>query len=78
MKEYTKYFYLAITINDNNNHYSYVLQASENENVYSVLKRIPGIMSANICRTRKEAHEIVDFWNEAYKKNGTYKFDNLI
>jgi hypothetical protein len=34
--------------------------------------QIPGITSANICSTKKEAENVVDFWNKCYKTNKTY------
>lgn len=35
-----------------------------------------GCVTANICETKKQAETIAQLWNEAYKKNGTYAFDD--
>ena len=34
-----------------------------------------GTVTANICETRKQAEEIAEKWNEAYRKNGTYAYE---
>ena len=39
------------------------------------LDRIGGLVTANVCNSRKEAEEIARAWNETYKKNGTYCYD---
>jgi len=31
-------------------------------------------ITANVCNTKKKAYEIMDFWNDCFKKNGTYAF----
>lgn len=52
--------------------YAFVVSASEQDNLLSVFARYGGIVAANPCQTKKRAAEIVNFWNECYKKNGTY------
>lgn len=51
-----------------------VLKVSEHENLLSVLSGIGGLVSVNPCETKKAAQELADFWNDCYKKNGTYAF----
>lgn len=70
-----KKYYLAVTVEEKPNlYYSYVVDAPQNNNLCSVLERIPGLKCANIYGTRKQAKEITDFWNDCYKVNGTYLF----
>lgn len=69
-----KNLYIAITITKNGKHYSYVLKTSAVNNLVSVLN-IPDIVTANVCDTRKQAREIVEYWNKTYKQNNTYLFD---
>lgn len=33
-----------------------------------------GMVTANICESKKQAEAIAAMWNEAYKRNGTYAF----
>lgn len=33
-----------------------------------------GMVTANICETKKQAEAIAAMWNEAYKRNGTYAY----
>ena len=67
-------FYAAVTCEDTNGKlYAYVINFTDSDNALFALQR-PGILHANIYTTKKRASEIADFWNECYKKNGTYKF----
>lgn len=55
---------------------AYMVKFTSSDNLKSVLDRIRGLKAANMCATKKEAKELVEIWNEAYKQNGTYAFDN--
>ena len=70
-----KYFYIAVTIEENGKYYAYIVKISPSDNVLSKLK-IKGVIYANICPTKKQAIETVELWNACYKANGTYLFDN--
>lgn len=65
--------YIAVSVNENEKNYAYVIKVSESDNLLCKLT-IKGIDSAHICDTKKKAGEVADFWNECYKKNGTYMF----
>lgn len=56
-------------------YYAYVLTTNENLNLVSELKAIRGLVSANVYPTKKRAREMVEFWNQCFKRNGTYLFD---
>lgn len=56
-------------------YYAYVLTTNENLNLVSELKAIKGLVSVNVCSTKKRARELVEFWNQCFKGNGTYLFD---
>lgn len=66
-----KYHYIAISTRTNNKNFASVLRVSSSDNLLFSLQ-IPGITSANICSTKKEAENVVDFWNKYYKTNKTY------
>ena len=66
-----KYHYIAISTRTNNKNLASVLRVSESDNLILSLQ-IPGITSANICSSKKEAENVVNFWNKCYKKNKTY------
>lgn len=66
-----KYHYIAISKRENNKNLASVLRVSESDNLIFSLQ-IPGITSANICSSKKEAENVVNFWNKCYKKNKTY------
>ena len=78
-----KNFYMAVSvwleftfIDEPGGNYAYMVKFTSNDNVKSVLDRIGGLKAANMCATKKEAKELVDVWNEAFKQNGTYAFSN--
>ena len=71
-----KNFYLACTIEENGKFYAYAVKAPQNSNLVSVLAGIANLKAANIYSTKKKAGEIVTFWNDCYRQNGTYLFDN--
>lgn len=74
MKKYeTRHTFIAVTVEENNTYYAYVVPVSNSDNLLSKLK-IKGIIYANICRTKKEAQEVVAMWNDCYKANNTYMF----
>lgn len=63
--------YIAVSVKENNKNYAYIVAVSGSDNLLSKLT-IKGIEFANICETKKKAREIVEFWNECYRKNETY------
>lgn len=69
-----KYFYIVVTIQKNEKYYSYVLKLCQSVNILSRLN-IPGMISANIFPTKKEAAATVERWNATYKANNNYLFD---
>jgi len=76
-----KYFYIVLGIDTkgteeepNKRYYAGVLKVSLQDNIYSRLDHIGGLLHANICESKKKAEEIRDYWNEQYRKNNTYAF----
>lgn len=66
--------YIAIQVCVNGKYYAYGLKVPQCYNLLSVLD-IKGIVSANICSTKKECSAIVEDWNEGHKANGRGMFD---
>lgn len=72
-----KYYYLAITIEPiKGKYFSYVERISDCENLVCVLNGIKHILTATIMPTKKKANEVVDYWNDGYRKNGTFLLDD--
>lgn len=67
--------YIVVTATENGKNISYALDFAGSCNLVSVLAGIPGLTSANVCKSKRAAAEIADDWNECYKANGTYLFD---
>ena len=57
-------------------YYSYVLPCKSGENLKVALDCIGGLRVAHLCSTKREAAELVETWNAAYKANGEYLFDS--
>lgn len=69
-----KYFYIAITIQENKKYYSYVIKVNSRENFLPKLK-IKNIVTATIATSKKEAENLVNLWNIIAKNNNQFLFD---
>ena len=66
--------YIAVTIQENEKYYSYVIKANTQENILHKLK-IKNIINATVTKTKQRAENLVNLWNLIYKKNNQYLFD---
>lgn len=78
-----KNFYMAVSVvvestftDEPGGNYAYMVKFTSSDNLKSVLDRIGGLKAANMCTTKKEAKELVETWNEAYKQNETHAFSS--
>jgi hypothetical protein len=69
-----KYFYIAVTIEENKKYYSYVIKANNQENLLPKLK-IKNIVNATLTATKQRAENLVNLWNAMYKTNNQYLFN---
>lgn len=69
-----KYFHIAITKEQQGKYYAFMLRVSESDNILYKLAE-PGMLHANVYNTRKKCNEVVQTWNDSYKRNGTYLFN---
>lgn len=67
------FYYVAIT-EKNKKLFAHVVRVNNYSDLLFALNRIENITSATACSTKREASELAEFWNECYKKNGTYLF----
>lgn len=87
-----KKFYMAVTVCQDRNettftprknleynpgYYAFVHSVGQNDNLKSSLDSIGGLQAAQLCQTKKEAQQLANFWNNCYKKNGTYFFEEV-
>lgn len=70
-----KNFYYVVTVSENGKNYSYVLKVNASNNLLAVLKCHKNLTYVHQCETKKKARELVELWNDSYKANGTYMFD---
>lgn len=78
-----KNFYMAVSVvvestftDEPGGNCAYMVKFTSSDNLKSVLDRIGGLRAANMCATKKEAKELVDVWNEAFRQNGTYAYSD--
>lgn len=67
--------WIAVNITENGKNYAYAFHVLGYDNLAAKFKDIRGLLSANICATKKDAADLVTCWNECYKANGEYLFD---
>lgn len=53
--------------------FAYAKTSSNSNNLLSYLGDA-GLQSVNAADSKKEAAALADFWNDCYKKNGTFLF----
>ena len=68
--------YLLLNVKENGKLYAWAYKTSANNDLLSVLARFKNLHTVNVCRTFTEAKQTAAAWNETYKQNGTYLFDN--
>lgn len=55
-------------------YYAYMMKVSESDNLKARLASIGGLITANIFPSRKRCAEVVTAWNDVYKANGEYLY----
>lgn len=66
--------WLVVSTTENGKHCAFTLPVGGADNLCTVLERVPGLTSANICASKQDAQEIAGEWNECYKRNGSYLY----
>ena len=74
-----KNFYAAVGASEQRKdgtkgYYSFVECFSDSQNLCNF--NFNAYEHVNLCETKKKAKELVEFWNNCYRKNGTYFFQN--
>jgi hypothetical protein len=70
-----KNFYIAVQCCQDGKYYAFMVQVSEDENLFAKLSGISGIVAANICPTCKRCREIVQSWRDMFRRSGCYMFE---
>ena len=65
-----KYSWLVVSVKDEWGRWAYPHQWHHNNNLTGLCADSK-VETVNICDSKKEAIEIAEAWNEAYRKNGT-------
>lgn len=67
--------YYVITHSINEKNFCETLKVSAGMNLMSILNDYNfwnTVKCVSSCESKKEAEKLTDFWNECFKKNGTY------
>jgi hypothetical protein len=70
----SKNVYLALNVKENGKLYAFAWKVSGNQDLLSVLRGFKNLETVNVCPSFKSAKELVAFWNDCYKANGSYMF----
>ena len=65
--------YVVSNTNENGKHYAYAA-FTQNMNIKPLCDNLKNADIVHICKSGKEAKEIAQAWNKAYRSNGTYMF----
>ena len=77
MLEKNTYYAIQERSKTTGKYYAYMMKVSNLTNLLYAFKPCSGceLSSVNACDSRKQARELVDFWNQCAKDNGRYLFD---
>ena len=70
--------WVAVDTVENKKRYAHVWSFSSDYNMITTFKSLQRAEIIHLCKSKKEASEIVKQWNEIHKKNGVYMFDDLL
>lgn len=65
----------VIEVEVDGKYYAYADRIQNNNNLIAIFERKPTngkIISVNVAKTATGAHQLANYWNECFKKNGTY------
>lgn len=68
--------YIAVIAEENGKRYAYGIKASTMLNLVAMLKDHKHLVAGNVCETKKHMVELVNNWNEGFRQNGCYMFDD--
>ena len=69
--------YFAAMSSENGKNYAHVIKVGEPTNLLAELKRYKNLKACHACSAKYKAEDLVSFWNESFKENGTLGFINL-
>jgi len=72
-----KYVWYVLNRCKDGKYYAHAFRLRMTENLVSFMREYPDIETMNPCESKTYAKELAQYWNECYKKNGTYMFGNV-
>ena len=72
-----KKYWIAIQVQQNGKYSAAVLPVTECDNICSKLAAVPGIVTANIYDTNKQAAAVVRAWVDGFRGAGVYLWDTM-
>lgn len=71
----TNYYYFVIATEDNGKYYAHAWRHPEN-NILNLVAQFPKAHIIHPVKTMTKAKELATAWNDNYKANGNYMFNN--
>ena len=73
-----KKYWIAVQTEQRGKYSAVVIPVTECDNIYTKLAAVPGIVSANIYDTKKQAAQIVRAWVDGFRAAGCYLWDTMV
>ncbi len=70
-----EYFYYVFVAAENGKYYAWAVKVPGSNNLLPHIEREKNLVIVHQFKTMKKAKETAEFWNECYKRNGTFLFD---
>ena len=71
-----KKFYMVVMVECGGKYFACDYTLSESDNLVSVLNRITGVVSAQLCQSGRQARELAERLNSRARGLGEYLFDD--
>lgn len=68
--------WIAYIVEENGKFYSYAEGIRAGNNLLNYLTRGKNLKVAHVCLNKKDAANLVTIWNDGFKANKTYLFDD--
>lgn len=72
---YKKFWILIQETDEHGHHAAYIRPVTSSDNLVSIIKSLPGNVSANVYSTKKEPDQICRMLNNEWHRQGVFKWD---
>ncbi|MCH5191887.1 MAG: hypothetical protein J1F23_06945 [Oscillospiraceae bacterium] len=70
-----KYIHIVVTDTENGKHRAHAEKIPTGTNLKNCNDMFPNAKVIHLCESSSHSKTVADYWNESYKKNGTYLYN---